>query len=176
MLKLKSNTLSTWCEKPTHWKRLDAGKDWGEKEKGQQRMRWLDSITNSVDMNLSKHQEILKDRGTWHAAVHGVAKSWTQLIKWTTTTWKYLIYIYEFSKPGFSNVWAVNFQMFKLVLEKAEEPEIKLPTSDESWKKHVFCNKKSSRETYISALLSMPKPLTVWITTNCGKFFKRWGY
>ena len=57
----------------------------------------------------------------------------------------------------------VNFQMFKLVLEKAEEPEIKLPTSAGSWKKQ-----KSSR-TSISALLTMPKPLTVWIT-NCGKF------
>ena len=53
----------------------------------------------------------------------------------------------------------MNFQMFKLVLEKAEEPEIKLPTSAGSWKKQ-----ESSRKT--SALLTMPKPLTVWITTN----------
>ena len=59
----------------------------------------------------------------------------------------------------------VNFQMFKLVLEKAEEPEIKLPTSVGSWKKQ-----ESSRKTSISALLTMPKPLTVWITRNCGKF------
>ena len=55
----------------------------------------------------------------------------------------------------------MNFQMFKLVLEKAEEPEIKLPTSAGSWKKQ-----ESSRKTSISALLTMPKPLTVWITTN----------
>ena len=52
--------------------------------------------------------------------------------------------------------------MFKLDLEKAEEPEIKLPTSAESSKKQ-----ESSRKTSISALLTMPKPLTVWITTNC---------
>ena len=58
--------------------------------------------------------------------------------------------------------------MFKLVLEKAEELEIKLPTSAGSLKKQ-----ESSRKTSISALLTMPKPLTVWITTNCGKFFKR---
>ena len=51
------------------------------------------------------------------------------------------------------------------VLEKAEEPKIKLPTSAGSWKKQ-----KSSRKTSISALLTMPKPLTVWITINCGKF------
>ena len=55
--------------------------------------------------------------------------------------------------------------MFKLVLEKAEEPKIKLPTSTGSWKKQ-----ESSRKTSISALLTMPKPLTVWITINCGKF------
>ena len=57
------------------------------------------------------------------------------------------------------------FQMFKLVLEKAEEPEIKLPTSAGSWKKQ-----ESSRKASISALLTMPKPLTVWITMNCRKF------
>ena len=59
----------------------------------------------------------------------------------------------------------MNFQMFKLVLEKAEEPEIKLPTSGGSSKKH-----ESSRKTSISALLTMTKPSTVWITINCGKF------
>ena len=62
----------------------------------------------------------------------------------------------------------VNFQMFKLDLEKAEEPEIKLPTSVGSPKKQ-----ESSKETSTSALMSKPKSLTVWITTNCGKFFKR---
>ena len=71
----------------------------------------------------------------------------------------------KFSKPGFSNMWTVNFQMFKLVLEKAEEPEIKLPTSAGSSKKQ-----ESSRKTSTSALLTMPKPLTVWITINYGKF------
>ena len=57
----------------------------------------------------------------------------------------------------------VNFQMFKLVLEKAEEAETKLPTSAGSSKKQ-----ESSRKTSISALLTMPKPSTVWITINCG--------
>ena len=61
--------------------------------------------------------------------------------------------------------------MFKLVLEKSEEPEIKLPTSTGSWKKQ-----ESSRKTSISTLLTMPKPFTVWITRNCGKFWKRWEY
>ena len=61
--------------------------------------------------------------------------------------------------------------MFKLDLEKVEEPEIKSPTSVGSSKKQ-----ESSRKTYTFALLTTPKPLTVWITTNYGKFFKRWEY
>ena len=65
----------------------------------------------------------------------------------------------------------VNFQVFKLDLEKAEEPEINLPTSAGSSKKQ-----ESSRKTSTSALLIMPKTLTVWITTNCEKFLKRWEY
>ena len=62
----------------------------------------------------------------------------------------------KFSKPGFSNMGTVNFQMFKLVLEKAKEPEIKLPTSAGSWKKQ-----ENSRKGSNSTLLTMPKPLTV---------------
>ena len=64
----------------------------------------------------------------------------------------------------------MNFQMFELDLEKAEEPEIKLPTFAGSWKKQ-----QSSRNSSISALLTTPKFLTVWITTNCGKFLKEMG-
>ena len=65
----------------------------------------------------------------------------------------------------------MNFQMFKLDLEKAEKPEFKFPTSVVSLKKQ-----ESSRKASTNVLLIKPKPLTVWITTNCGKFFKRWEY
>ena len=70
-------------------------------------------------------------------------------------------YCSKFSKPGFNSTWIENFQMFKLDLEKTEEPEVKLPTSFWSLKMQ-----KSSRKRSNSTLLTMPKPLTVWITTK----------
>ena len=77
----------------------------------------------------------------------------------------------KFFKLDFNSMWTENFQTYKLDLEKTEKPEIKFPTSLGSSKKQ-----ESSRKTSISALLTMPKPLTVWITINCEKFFKRWEY
>ena len=74
-------------------------------------------------------------------------------------------------KPGFSSTWTENFQMYKLGLENGKEPEIKLPTFAGSYRKQG-----NSIKTSTSASLTTLKPLTVWITTNCGKFLKRWEY
>ena len=66
-------------------KTLMLGKIEGKRRRWQQRMRWLDSITNTMDMNLSKLQEIVEDRRAWRAVVHGVTDSWTWVNNWTTT-------------------------------------------------------------------------------------------
>ena len=62
-------------------KTLMLGMTEGRRRRGRQRMRWLNSITNSMDMNLSKFWGIVEDRGGWYVAVHGIRKSWTQLSK-----------------------------------------------------------------------------------------------
>ena len=67
-------------------KSLMLGKTEGRRRKGHQRMRWLDGITDAMNMNLGKLQGMVRDREAWHAAVHGVAKSWTQLGNRTTTS------------------------------------------------------------------------------------------